>query len=87
MSLGDLACLLDLAEARRDGLGDAQMLAAYHKARFNEIKLRVKGIDLLNRASMLEARPLRDMRAAALNAFYSIEPIRKTLMRTGLGTS
>jgi 2-octaprenyl-6-methoxyphenol hydroxylase len=87
MSLGDLACLLDLAESRRDGLGDAQMLQAYHKARFNEIKLRVKGIDLLNRASMLEALPLRDMRAAALNAFYSIEPIRKTLMRTGLGTS
>ena len=86
MSLGDLGCLLELAESRRDGLGDAQMLAAYHKARHNEIKLRVKGIDLLNRASMLEAQPLRDIRAAALNAFYSIEPLRKTLMRTGLGT-
>jgi len=87
MSLGDLACLLDLAEARREGLGDAQMLEAYNKARHSEIKLRVKGIDLLNRTSMLEARPLRDMRAAALNAFYSIGPIRKTLMRTGLGSS
>ncbi|TLP58319.1 UbiH/UbiF family hydroxylase [Parasedimentitalea maritima] len=86
MSLGDLASLLELAEARRDGLGDTQMLEAYHKARHSEIKLRVKGIDMLNRASMLEARPLRDMRAAALNAFYSIAPVRKTLMRTGLGT-
>ena len=86
MSLGDLTSLLELAEARREGLGDAQMLEAYHKARHNEIKLRVKGIDMLNRASMLEARPLRDMRAAALNAFYSIAPVRKTLMRAGLGT-
>ncbi|KAE9630159.1 UbiH/UbiF family hydroxylase [Parasedimentitalea maritima] len=86
MSLGDLASLLELAEARRDGLGDTQMLEAYHKARHSEIKLRVKGIDMLNQASMLEARPLRDMRAAALNAFYSIAPVRKTLMRTGLGT-
>ena len=86
MSLGDLACLLELAEARREGLGDAQMLDAYHRARHTEIRLRVRGIDLLNRASMLEARPLRDMRAAALNAFYAIEPLRKTLMRTGLGT-
>jgi len=85
MSLGDLRTLLDLAEARRDGLGDAEMLAAYHKARHDEIKLRVKGIDLLNRTSMLEARPLRDARAMGLNALYSLAPVRKTLMQMGLG--
>ena len=43
-------------------------LDAYHKARHTEIELRVKGIDLLNRASMIEARPLRDARAMGLNA-------------------
>ncbi len=85
MSLGDLRCLLDLAQARPDGLGDAQMLAAYHKARHTEIELRVKGIDLLNRASMIEARPLRDARAMSLNALYSLAPVRKTLMQMGLG--
>lgn len=85
MSLGDLRCLLDLATTRPDGLGDAQMLAAYHKARFNEVKLRVKGIDLLNRASMVQARPLRDMRAAGLNALYSLAPVRRMLMQMGLG--
>jgi len=85
MSLGDLRCLLDLATARPDGLGDAQMLDAYHKARFNEVKLRVKGIDLLNRASMVQARPLRDMRAAGLNALYSLAPVRRMLMQMGLG--
>jgi 2-octaprenyl-6-methoxyphenol hydroxylase len=85
MSLGDLRSLLELAEARRDGLGDAEMLAAYHKSRHDEIKLRVKGIDLLNRTSMLEARPLRDARALGLNALYSLAPVRKTLMQMGLG--
>jgi 2-octaprenyl-6-methoxyphenol hydroxylase len=85
MSLGDLRSLLELAEARRDGLGDAEMLAAYHKSRHDEIKLRVKGIDLLNRTSMLEARPLRDARAMGLNALYSLAPVRKTLMQMGLG--
>ena len=85
MSLGDLRSLLELAEARREGLGDADMLAAYHKARHDEIKLRVKGIDLLNRTSMLEARPLRDARAMGLNALYSLAPVRKTLMQMGLG--
>ncbi|KIC30744.1 UbiH/UbiF family hydroxylase [Leisingera sp. ANG-M6] len=85
MSLGDLRSLLDLAEARAEGLGDAQMLAAYHKARHNEILLRVKGIDLLNRTSMLAPRPLRDLRAFGLNALYSLAPVRKTLMQMGLG--
>lgn len=85
MSLGDLRCLLDLAQARPDGLGDAQMLSAYHKARHNEILLRVKGIDLLNRTSMLSQRPLRDLRALGLNALYSLAPVRRNLMQMGLG--
>lgn len=85
MSLGDLRSLLELSQARPEGLGDAQMLAAYHKARHNEILLRVKGIDLLNRTSMLAPRPLRDLRALGLNALYSLAPVRKTLMQMGLG--
>ncbi|OED47107.1 2-octaprenyl-6-methoxyphenyl hydroxylase [Rhodobacteraceae bacterium (ex Bugula neritina AB1)] len=85
MSLGDLRSLLELAEARPEGLGDAQMLTAYHKARHTEILLRVKGIDLLNRTSMLAPRPLRDLRALGLNALYSLAPVRKTLMQMGLG--
>lgn len=85
MSLNDLRVLLDLAEARRADLGDAQMLGAYHKARIGDVKLRVAGIDLLNRASMVELRPLRDVRALGLNALYSLAPVRRTLMQMGLG--
>ncbi|KIC44630.1 2-octaprenyl-6-methoxyphenyl hydroxylase [Ruegeria sp. ANG-S4] len=85
MSLSDLRCLLELSQARPDGLGDAQMLETYHKTRHTDIALRVKGIDLLNRASMIEARPLRDARAMGLNALYSLPPVRKTLMQMGLG--
>ncbi|MEP4199101.1 MAG: UbiH/UbiF family hydroxylase [Aliishimia sp.] len=85
MSLRDLACLLDLAQARPDALGDAQMLDAYHSARHRDISLRVQGIDLLNRASQVSAQPLRDARAAGLKAIYGMAPIRKTLMQMGLG--
>lgn len=85
MSLGDMRCLLDLALARPDDLGDKTMLDAYHKARHADIALRVKGIDLLNRASMVSAQPLRDARAAGLNALYAMAPVRKTLMQMGLG--
>lgn len=85
MSLGDLKCLIDLAQARPEALGDAQMLSAYHKARHTEIMLRIRGIDLLNRTSMLTPRPLRDLRAFGLNALYSMAPVRRTLMQMGLG--
>jgi 2-octaprenyl-6-methoxyphenol hydroxylase len=85
MSLADLACLLDLAKAAPERLGDRAMLMAYHRRRWPEVKARVTGIDLLNRTSMLSARPLRDLRASAINALYSLKPVRTTLMKAGLG--
>ena len=85
MSLADLRVLLDLAEARPEGLGDRAMLDAYARARAMDIRLRVQGIDLLNRASMVSAQPLRDARAAGLSALYALAPVRRTLMQMGLG--
>lgn len=85
MSLADLACLLDLARAAPERLGERAMLTAYHRRRWPEVKARVTGIDLLNRTSMISARPLRDLRAGALNTLYSLAPVRRTLMKAGLG--
>ena len=85
MSLADLRCLRDLAVSRRDGLGDTAMLHAFQRARINDMRLRVAGIDLLNRASMASMQPLRDARALGLNALYALPPIRHTLMQMGLG--
>ncbi|MBZ4021969.1 2-octaprenyl-6-methoxyphenyl hydroxylase [Rhodobacter sp. TJ_12] len=85
MSLADLRCLLDLAEKDPGHLGEAAMLNTYHRRRWPEVKAREVGIDLLNRASMLEPRPLRDLRAGALGALYALKPVRKTLMKAGLG--
>jgi 2-octaprenyl-6-methoxyphenol hydroxylase len=85
MSLADLACLLELAEADPARLGDAKMLDSYHRRRHLDVQARVSGINALNRASMLEGQALRDLRAGALNALYSLAPLRKTLMKAGLG--
>ena len=85
MSLADLTCLLRLCEADPDHIGEAKMLDAYNRRRWPEVKAREIGIDLLNRASMVEARPLRDLRAGVLGALYSLAPVRKTLMKAGLG--
>ncbi|MDQ2065860.1 UbiH/UbiF family hydroxylase [Xinfangfangia sp. CPCC 101601] len=85
MSLADLACLLDLATAKPHELGSAQMLESYHRKRHNDVQLRVTGIDALNRASMVGAQGLRDLRAGMLDTLYSIAPLRRTMMRAGLG--
>ncbi len=85
MSLADTAKLLELAQDRPDGLGDRTMLDAYHKARHNDVALRVHGIDLLNRASQVSMPALRDARALGLNALYSLTPVRRMVMQLGLG--
>lgn len=85
MSLGDLRVLLDLAKSDPRNIGSPQMVEEYGKLRHREVQLRVTGVDLLNRASMIGAQGLRDLRAGALNTFYSVKPIRKTLMKAGLG--
>ena len=85
MSLADLRELLALCQTDPAGLGSAKMLDAYHRKRHLEVQARVTGIDALNRASMMGDPALRDLRATALNALYSVAPVRKTLMRAGLG--
>ncbi|VDC33034.1 UbiH/UbiF family hydroxylase [Pseudogemmobacter humi] len=85
MSLTDLRVLLDLAKGTGGDPGSPAVLDAYHRARHPDILARVTGIDLLNRASMAGAQGLRDLRAGALDLLYGLAPVRRGLMRAGLG--
>lgn len=87
MSLADLRVLLDLAEGHRDDPGARDLLRRYHRARHTEVIARVTGVDALNRASMAEAQGLRDLRLRALDAIYSVAPVRRVMMRAGLGAT
>ncbi|HID67579.1 MAG TPA: UbiH/UbiF family hydroxylase, partial [Roseibacterium sp.] len=87
MSLADIATLLEIAEANHTDPGAAEGLARYTRARHAEVKARVTGVDALNRASMADAQGLRDMRLRALNGLYSVAPVRRILMRAGLGVT
>ncbi|WFE73268.1 UbiH/UbiF family hydroxylase [Roseinatronobacter sp. S2] len=85
MSLADLTALVDLATP--DNLGSAEMLRAYHRRRYPDVALRVAGVGMLNRASMIAAQPMRDMRARMLDMMYSTSPVRHALMKMGIGVS
>ena len=86
MSLADIATLLDIALARPDDPGAAEGLARYERARHPEVAARVLAVDALNRASMAQAQDLRDLRLRALGALHGSAPVRRGLMRAGLGT-
>ena len=85
MSLQDLAALLDLARATPGDLGSPRMLDSYERQRHADIRLRVTGIDALNRASIAGSPALQNMRAKGIAALYGITPVRRTLMQMGLG--
>jgi 2-octaprenyl-6-methoxyphenol hydroxylase len=51
------------------------------------MKLRVAGVDALNRASIAGSPILQDLRVAGIKAIYGAKPIRKQLMALGLGTA
>ena len=85
MSLSDVACLLNLAKDSSHTLGSTEMLAKYHRKRDHDIRLRVTGVGMLNRASQAKNPLLRDLRAKGIEALYGMEPLRKTLMKLGLG--
>jgi 2-octaprenyl-6-methoxyphenol hydroxylase len=87
MSLADMACLLDLAIASPTDLGDVKMLDAYTKRRHPEAALRVAGIDALNRASMAGSPLVHSLRSAGIKALHDATPIRRGLMKLGLGAT
>ena len=86
MSLGDIRTLVELGADAPNEIGSERMLEAYNKARLPDIRTRVTGISLLNQASMAENQTLRNLRAVGLETLYSLPPVRKTLMKMGLGS-
>jgi 2-octaprenyl-6-methoxyphenol hydroxylase len=86
MSLTDIQTLLDLARDAPDQFGDRPMLDRYHTQRWPDVKARVTGVDLLNRAAMTNSPGLMALRLKGLQTLHGVALIRKTLMRAGLGT-
>ncbi len=84
MSLADIQCLLELFSDAPD-IGAQALLDRYHRKRWPDIKARVTGVDILNRAAMAESPSLRDLRMKGLTSLHGIKPLRKVAMQAGLG--
>lgn len=85
MSLADLDCLLELARVHAADPGAAQVLDRYHRARHPVVAARVFGIDKLNRISMAGSPLATAARGAGLRLIHDVTPVRRALMRAGLG--
>jgi 2-octaprenyl-6-methoxyphenol hydroxylase len=60
-------------------------LRAYERARRADIALRTGAVDGLNRALLAHFAPLDFLRGAGLSTLSSIAPLRRLVMRTGIG--
>lgn len=85
MSLGDIRALVDLASSDPEDFGSETQLSRYNRARRPEVLVRVLGVDALNRASMIDAQALRDLRMRGLGMLHGLPMVRRTLMKAGLG--
>lgn len=86
-SLHDVVALVDLATASPDDPGSPETLAVYEKTRERDIRTRAAVIDLFNRVCRSGEVPLQSLRLAGLKAVHDIAPLRRAVMRAGLGTS
>lgn len=84
MSLADISCLLELVTAASDP-GDVDVLAAYDKKRRRDVEIRAGGISVLNRVSQSDNTLFQGLRRLGLSALHDAKPLRKTVMRMGLG--
>jgi 2-octaprenyl-6-methoxyphenol hydroxylase len=79
-----IACAVEARDAGRD-IGGEEALAAYENSRRSDIALRTGVVDGLNRALLARLAPLDFVRGAGLAALAAIGPLRRFVMREGIG--
>jgi 2-octaprenyl-6-methoxyphenol hydroxylase len=88
LGLRDVAAIIACAvEARAEGrdIGGRETLRAYERARRADIALRTGAVDGLNRSLLTRFAPIDVARAAGLATLSAIGPLRRLVMRAGIG--
>jgi 2-octaprenyl-6-methoxyphenol hydroxylase len=88
LGLRDVAAIVACAaEARAEGrdIGGMETLRAYERARRADIALRTGAVDGLNRSLLTRFAPIDVARGAGLATLSAIGPLRRLVMRAGIG--
>ncbi|MBV7410453.1 FAD-dependent monooxygenase [Maritimibacter sp. DP1N21-5] len=83
-SLNDIAALVEAISEGADP-GDPVALARFEAARKPDIERRARVIDLFNRVARSGEAGLQAVRLLGLRAVHDITPVRRGIMRAGLG--
>jgi 2-octaprenyl-6-methoxyphenol hydroxylase len=81
----DLCAVLADARNRGHDLGAPETLAAYERRRRADLRPRVAAVDLLNRSLLSDLLPAQLARGAGLWLLAHTPPLRRALLRQGLG--
>ena len=79
-----VACAAEARADRRD-IGGAETLAAYERARRGDVMLRTGAVHTLNRSLLTHFAPVDFARGAGLAALSAVGPLRRFVMRAGIG--
>ncbi|GGF73389.1 2-octaprenyl-6-methoxyphenyl hydroxylase [Azorhizobium oxalatiphilum] len=85
LGLRDAATLIDLANEAGGEIGGEAMLKRYASARDKDIHGRMTAVDLLNRSLLSDLVPVQGVRGFGLYLLDRITPLRRTVMKLGLG--
>ncbi|MFS8038397.1 UbiH/UbiF family hydroxylase [Xanthobacter sp. AM11] len=88
LGLRDAAGLVDLAATAFTAGGDPgapEVLSRYAAARRRDISGRMTAVDLLNRSLLSDLVPIQSARGFGLYLLDRVGPLRRTLMRLGIG--
>ncbi len=84
-SLGDVRVLLDAAIAKPEAIGSEPFLQDYARARHKDIAARAQVIDLYNRLCRTDTAPAQAVRTLGLKLVHDVAPLRRSVMRAGMG--
>lgn len=88
LGLRDVAGLVEVASRARKaghGIGTPQTLALYDHDRRADVMVRTRAVDMLNRSLLADFVPVDLGRGLGLLALDKIGPLRRMMMRQGLG--
>ncbi len=87
LGLRDVAALVAALGRPGGDPGAASKLAAYDASRAGDVRMRTLAVDALNRSLLAGLLPVDALRGAGLMALSAIPPLRRFVMRQGLGAA